>query len=258
VPDGDVDRQLTVRAYELATALPQAPGELDVYLLGEYPRRHFGMHAELLRNKNLQGGRSLQGWSFNPEYSLLQYRHPVPLGERATVSTKAEAEQRAKEVLQEYGLLMPDAATPTTVEEADRTWRVYFFRRINGIVVYTAQAMMVRINQDGQAVGILGRRRPVLAQSRYPLRSAEEAWKLLQQGRGVPMYVDDLARQIQGQSGTVDQFVVDRIELAYVETQVVEPRQIMQPYYVFHDQQGYALYVPAVADPYVQWPEPGG
>ena len=55
------------------------------------------------------------------------------------------------------------------------------------------------------------------------------------------MYVDDLAPELRGLSGTVDRFVVRAVELAYVATQIDEPRQVIQPYYVFRNEQGYTL-----------------
>ena len=33
------------------------------------------------------------------------------------------------------------------------------------------------------------------------------------------------------------------------------PREIMQPYYVFHNEDRQGLFIPAVADPFVEWLE---
>ncbi len=43
------------------------------------------------------------------------------------------------------------------------------------------------------------------------------------------------------------QFVARHVEIFYIETEVVAPRQLMRPYYVFDDAQGHVLYVSAIA-----------
>jgi len=143
---------------------------------------------------------------------------------------------------------------PTVLEQPNGTWRIFFFRHIDGIVVYTNKALAMILTRDGQAIDIIGRRRPLLGQSQYPLRSPEEAWDLLTKGRGSTMYVDDGAAPLKG---TVDRFVAREVELAYIEAEVTQEEQIMQPYYAFRNEARQTLYVPAVADPHLEWAEMG-
>lgn len=152
-------------------------------------------------------------------------------------------------MLRERGLLMPDSMEPTTQPTSDGTWRVYFFRHVNDVVVYTNKALSVQLNRDGQAEDIIGRRRPLLARSPYPLRSPTDAWKRVTDGHWHSLYVDDGA---PWQHGALERFVVTKVELAYAEGEVITAQQIMQPYYVFRDEQQHAVYVPAIADAYLQ------
>jgi len=241
-PDWHPDPFLTIGAYDLKVPLPEAPPELDVYQVGEYPPKH-------LVTAGTATLKDLRKWRFIPEYSLVQYDGNTPLGTKTPVTTAAQAEQQAAQVLREQGLLMPDSMDPTSRQVSDGVWRVCFFRRIDDVVVYTNKALCVQPGRDGQVMGILGRRRPLLARSQYPLRSPADAWKLVTDDHWHTMSVDDGGPQ---QPGSFDQFVVTKVELAYVEGEVITAQQVMQPYYVFRNEQQHALYVPAVSDVYLQ------
>ncbi len=233
----------TIRTDELSVPLFNAPKDLDVYLVGDYPPNHCAVLLGIVK--------SLQGWDCIPLYSLVQYTPAQPLGEKMVTVTKEAIVQRAVQLLQERGLLLPDQAMP----KAYGLSRVFFLQRINGVPVYANKNLAVAFNVDGQATNIIGRRRPLLARSRYPLRLPEEAWKMLMEGRRRGFFVDTGYEPVQPtavQSEPIERFVA--MELAYVEGEVINPQEVMQPYYVFRGEQGQAFFVPAVADPYVRWP----
>jgi hypothetical protein len=239
--DNQPGQGVTVSGYELGASFPSFPHELDVYLMGDYPADHCSALLSIVK--------SLQDWDCIPFYSLVQYRGETALGEKLASPSQQQVEQRALQLLKERGLLMPDQSTPTARQNDDGTWRVWFVQRINSIPVYANKGLAVTFNGDGQARNIIGRRRPLLARSRYPLRTPEESWERFKQGKARSFYVDDLSRP---HPGTVTRLT--QIELAYAEVEVITAQQIMQPYYVFRADTGQTLYVPAVADPYVTWP----
>jgi hypothetical protein len=113
---------------------------------------------------------------------------------------------------------MPDSTEPTIWHTFDETWQVFFLRRINEVVVYTNKALSVQLNRDGQARYVIGRRRPLLRRSQYPLRSPADAWKLVTEGQWQSMYVDDGSPQ---QHASLERFVVTKVELAYAEGEVI-------------------------------------
>ncbi|MHB8645841.1 MAG: hypothetical protein ACYDAR_08650 [Thermomicrobiales bacterium] len=250
--------QLTVHAYDLAVSLPQTPVEAEVYLVGAYPDDF----AYRFRSIVVRDG---EGWEWLPAYSFVQCQTTIPRDEKESVATDAQAAQRAAQLLTDRGLLMPDSMSPLTRDMPDGTWRLSFYRHINGVIVYTNKGLAVSLNRDGQATNIIGRRRPLLAKSRYPLRTPQEAWRMLAAGRGRPFSVDDGAPGFSAAKDvTLDRFVARQVEIAYAETEVYAvpgsqgrrpaEQQVMQPYYVFRSEQEYTHYVPAVADPYVAWP----
>lgn len=234
------------------------PTEADVYVVGRYPSDFTGAFNHLV-------ARVGESWEFIPANSFVQCQTTIPADEKESVATEAQAAQRAAQLLMERGLLMPDSTPPATRDMPDSTWRLSFRRHINGVVVYTNKGLAVSLNRDGQATNIIGRRRPLLAKSRYPLRTPQEAWRMLSAGQGRPFSVDDGVPVLdRGKSVTLDRFAVREMELAYAEMEVYAApgsqgrrpaeQQVMQPYYVFHSEQEYTLYIPAVADPYVTWP----
>ncbi len=242
LPPESQPRRLPVREYELAAPLPEAPTEMPVYLGGRYPDDYQAVFDRVVR-------RDRPGWGFIPRFSALDYRGgPLP-GERAPVAGGEGAERRAAEVLAECGLLLPDYAPSRSVAEADGAWRVYFSRHIDGRAVYTKGTLQALVAPDGQVTQVLAHRRPLLSRSAYPIRTPEDAWQRLREGRGRTLRVDDGATTGEGR----ERFVVRAVELAYVEAEPSLPRQIVQLYYLFRGEQGTALYVPAVADPYVEW-----
>lgn len=247
--------QLQIGAYLLAAPLPTAPAEADVYVVGAYPDSDKGIFMRMVV-------RDGEAWDFVPGYSLIQCRTPLPADAPLSVGTEGQAAQRATRVLAERGLLRPDSGVSTVAVRPDGAWSVSFLQRIEGVPVYANKGLTVSVDRDGGVTGLLGRRRPLLARSRYPLRTPQDAWQLLSTGQGRPFYVDDGAPVLgNGQRLAIDPFTVGGVELAYAETEVLanaasrgrQPaaQQIMQPYYVFRDAQGYTLYVPAVAAPQV-------
>lgn len=239
----DLSARPAVRQYSLDAALPAAPPELAVYTVGSYPASHLALFNRTVAHP--------ERWEYHPPYAEAQYVSLVPLGEPAPVRTPEQAAARAAELL--GPLLLPDSRdNPTVVPEADGGWSVIFYRRLGRVRVYVDHPLTTYLNRDGQAVFPQGRRRPVLTASLYPLRTPQAAWELLQRGRWLQLYITNGAPPLRD---VVDRFVVTSVELAYHEVQSTRPQQIMQPYYVFRNAAGQALYVPAVADPWVQWPE---
>ncbi|MGI8688291.1 MAG: hypothetical protein ACR2M3_06890 [Thermomicrobiales bacterium] len=245
--------QLNVGSYLLTAPLPTSPAEAGVYVVGAYPDSDKDVFTRMVV-------RAGEAWDFVPEYSLVQCRTPLPADATLSVSTEAQAAQRATRVLMERGLLRPDSGVSAVAVRPDGAWSVSFLQRIDGVPVYANKGLTVSVGRDGVVTGLLGRRRPLLARSRYPLRTPQDAWQLLAVGQGRPFYVDDGAPVLwSGQSMTIAPFTVSGVELAYAETEVLtnaasqgrQPaaQQIMQPYYVFRDARGYTLYVPAVAAP---------
>lgn len=230
----------TISSFVGLSSFPSFPSSLDAYVVGSYPitytRRfnEFVPQAERVR------------WEFYPEYSTVQYlptkallRSPQPL------ANTNEAVTFIQLLLSQRGLLLPDTTLALTQTLASDEWHFTFLRRINNIPIYTNKALSVSVRSNGEVTDLVGRRRPLLAKSSYPLRSVEQAWQQVLAGKWYRMYVDDGGPRFEGH---VDQFVVTSVELAYVEAEVTAPEQIMQPYYVFRNQQRQTIYVPAIVE----------
>lgn len=226
-------RVLRVGSYELRASLRQAPRELDVYLVGSYPA------TERARVRTLG-----EHWEFVPSLSLVQYvGADAPLGPVGPLGDGGEAARRAEAVLRSYGLL-PSDTTSTGAEKSDAgSWRVRFARRIGAYLDYANKGLTVTFGTDGRVRNILGRRRQLLERSAYPTRTAEEAWSVVLSGRWRSFFVEDGASDAL----SIDRFVADSAEIAYVEGEVLSDRDVMRPYYVFRATRGVALYVSAIA-----------
>ncbi|HAF11293.1 MAG TPA: hypothetical protein DCK98_14590 [Chloroflexi bacterium] len=225
------DRQpgalLTFDHVRLATAFPSAPAEASVALVGSY--------AESWKDTVARTVADPSAWDVVPLYAEVSSH--TSLGPMPSMSPAGMDAARA--LLQRNGLLPPDMEPHPYL---GAQW-FEFIRRLDGLPIFTNNGVSLRGSTDG-ATQALARRRPILAVSRYPLRSPVDAWSLLQQGQGRTMYVDDGAPQ-----GPVhlSEFVVTSIELVYLELQVQGPRELMQPYYAFREPGGSVLYIPAVA-----------
>jgi len=229
-----------VEQYELNTPLPQGPAELPVYVVGRYPESHRDVLEQTLDDVN--------GWNFIAPFSSLDYGG-LPLGEPTTITTPEQAVQRAQAVLRPF--LMPDVQPPTVTQAADGGWLVVFNQHVDTYPMYIDRPLAVWVNTKDQVTSVQGRRRPVIEQSVYPLRSAAEAWQLLTQGCGFGVDISGYVPQPPHGA----KFEAHTVELAYLVVHANAPREIMQPYYVFHNEDGQGLFVPAVADPFVEWLE---
>lgn len=226
----------TIRSYVLQSPLPNVKESLPVYIQGSYPqefRTHFARAVE-----------EPQDWYVVPEYALFTSRDETAIGEKAPVGSPEEAEQRAAQLL---GPLL-EGEYRTAPRQRDDGWDVIFHRVANGVRM-VGRPLTVHLNGDGQATFIGGRRRPLLAWSAYPTLPPEEAWRQVQAGRWLALYIDE--PQLEG---VVDAFTVTEVELIYHEQHADFPLQVMPPYYAFRNKEGYALYVPAVADPHTTRP----
>lgn len=234
---------LAVREYALDAALPSAPADLPVWLGGRYPDTHRALFDRLVR-------RGVTSWVFEPRYSTAIYAGAAPLGEPSPVADAASATARAAAYLSDLGLLATDTTPLGAAPAPDAGWRVTFARHRDGRAIYSKSNLTAVIDGDGRLAYVQTHRRPLLAGSRYPARTPEDAWRQVQAGRG-RMLPTAVAPRVT--ATPVTRFVVVDIELAYLEVEPFLPRQVVAPYYVFRDEQGQALCIPAVADPYVEW-----
>lgn len=142
---------------------------------------------------------------------------------------------------------MKDSEQPTPVTLDDGTTAVAFFRHVSGMPVYGDKPACVSFDSNGQVPFLQVRRRPLLEASLYPALPPREAWQKLQRNEYTKPsnhVCQDGGKAPVGESA---EFKVKSVELAYWEPHVDTPRQIMMPYYVFRNEEGRTLYVPAVA-----------
>ncbi len=172
------DRQpgafLTVDHVRLATAFPSAPTEASVALVGSY--------AESWKETVTRTVADPSVWDVVPLYAEVSSH--TSLGPMPPLSSAGLDAARA--LLQRNGLLLPDMEP----HPHPGAGRFEFIRRLDGLPIFTNNGVSLIGITDGSAQA-LARRRPILAVSRYPLRSPADAWSLLQQGQGRTMYVDD-------------------------------------------------------------------
>jgi hypothetical protein len=177
-------------------------------------------------------------WDVLPLYASLQKARGSSLGPMTTWS--ADGFVAAQALLKRTGLLLPDMEPSPHQRGGARV--ITFIRRLEGLPVYVNKGVALFALTDGGSSAI-GRRRPVLALSRYPIRTPGDAWAAVQQGEGRTVYVDDGAPLAPV---TLPEFVVTSVDLVYLEVEVLGPRELMQPYYAFRESGGSVLYVPAV------------
>ena len=158
---------------------------------------------------------------------------------------------------------MSDSLPPVTRDMPDGTWRFSFHRHVQGGVVYANKGLADLTNRDGQATNIIVQ--TATAAREEPLSSAHTTSSVAdacrRSGAPVPMLTTVRRAIASGKDVALDHFVVHQVELAYAEMEVYAApgsqgrrpaeQQVMQPYYVFRNEQDYTLYVPAIADPYV-------
>jgi len=147
-------------------------------------------------------------------------------------------------------LLVPDSWASSTTQQTEGIWLLTFGRRLDGVPLYSDRPVRVWLNDAGQVTAVQGRRRPLLTSSRYSLRLPHAAWTLLQQGCGFApnLPADPVV------PATMEEFVVETVELAYLETHVNRPQELWQPYNVFRNDHDQMLVIPAVDDPHIEWP----
>jgi hypothetical protein len=81
----------------------------------------------------------------------------------------------------------PEQAHPLDWERLSElvdNWKVVFWQKVDGIRIYQDKPLQADISRDGQLTYALGRRRPLLYASFYPVRPSEEAWRALSSGKG--------------------------------------------------------------------------
>ncbi len=221
-PDHQPGAFLTMDAIRLDTTLPTAPTEIDVALVGAYDDSWRAHVAQVVAGP--------ENWDIVPLYSSLS--------SRSSVGPAPPDLDAARTVLSRNGLLAPDMDP----HPHPAPGHFEFIRHLDGIPIWTNLGVALVTLKDGGTQAV-GRRRPILALSSYPLRSPSDAWSLLAAGSGQTMYVDDGA---PAGPTHLAEFVVTSIELVYLELQVLGPRELMQPYYAFRERAGNVLYVPAL------------
>jgi hypothetical protein len=234
-PERQAKRILSIATYQLATVLPTAPPTLNVYVAGAYPDADTARVAIF----------GEPGWQFTPALSLLQYvGTDRPLGPAGAIGSDAEALARAEAILRPRGVLPPDTQSTRITKDPAGRWGVSFARRIDDRVDYANKGLRVTFDATGQVRNILVRRRPLLERSAYPTRTAQEAWALVQSGRWLTFNLEDGAPTTPAQ---LDRFVARSVDIVYVEGEVLAPRDIVRPYYVFRDANDQTIYVSAIA-----------
>lgn len=231
-----IPEAVSIASYSLQAELPQVPATLPVYLQGGYPPELKERFHSLVERP--------EDWYFVPQWALLNYLGERPIGAKAAVGSPEEAERRAAELL--GPLLQGDYRAE--VRSLSTGWSVLFHRYVKGIR-NVGRPLTVTLNAEGQATNVSGRYKPLLAWSAYPLLKPEAAWDLLREGRWLQLFTDQ--PQLKG---TVAEFAVTEVELIYHDQHADFALQTMPPYYAFRNKEGYALYVPAVADPYTTRP----
>lgn len=228
-----------IRHVSLEAKLPTVPEKLPVYMTGSYPSTHAN---PLLRHK---------GWVYVPDYSLVSY-----LGAPLTPPSGEDPTARAAALLKQYHLLEADSQEPTLLAgPGDSTW-VAFFRHVGGLPVYGDKPACVQMDATGDVPSLMIRRRPLVEVSLYPTVAPQEAWARLQSNQFTKPSISVCQDGGPPLVGEVAEFKVKSVELAYWEPHVDEPRQVMMPYYIFRDEMGHTLYVPAVESALI--PHPAG
>lgn len=226
-----------VTGYVLEAALPLAPAELPVYVLGGYPDERQAIMKQMLT-------RIHPDCDVVPAYSLAFCGPDAnPAGAGAPVHTADEAEARVREILGE--VYLDDWARHEVIHWDDGDWQVVYTLHVGGIPILMDKPLQAIVNPNGELTYLLGRRRPLMAQSSYPIRTAADAWAQLEAGQGIGLDIIQGARAPQG----TDPFVVESVEIAYVVTHANTTQEIMQPYWVFRNEKRQALFVPAVSYP---------
>ena len=236
----------SVRSYRLSVDLPHAPAQLPVFLAGRYPDDYKKRFQQLIGDQ--------PGWSFVPAYSLLFFsgKHEgfPPQGEIVPTQTREQAIQRATQLLRPF--VWPDRDIPEA-EEFDGGWRVFFRQQVDGIRIDQDKPLQAEISRDGQLTYALGRRRPLLNVSSYPVRTARDAWNLVASGKGFGFTLLN-HRPIPA---ALSEFTVTQVALRYVQTHANTDLEVMQPYWAFENELGSTVFIPAVRDPDVTWPVAG-
>jgi hypothetical protein len=225
--------------YEFEGLFPDTPSEMPVYVAGGYPVSH-----EEVFHRLVNFGRT--DCSFHPGYSRVWCPISKPTGTAAArpLVTERDADGHARYLLGE--LWMEDYQLDEARRQPDGTWLVAYNQRLVDTLLYIDMKPAVMFNSEGQLTYVQARRRPLVAMSPYPLRTPHDAPLRLQEGKGVAINV--LPTPPDG-----ERFKAVRVELAYVMTHANRPKEIVQPHYIFYNQQGQALLIPAVADPLIQW-----
>jgi hypothetical protein len=235
----EINPPLDIREVKMATDFPEVPKQLPVYIQGSYPKEHKELLGRIVTHPNR--------WEYHPAYSVLYDVGVTPITSKMSSPTKAKLEAKAIQLLGK--LLMPDTKIKTTIQPEDGKWIVLFERRFSNYTIYSDRPLHVMFDREGRARNIIMRRKPILEESMYPIRTPEEAFQLLLSGRFNTLYIEDFKPTL---SGTIKRFIVTDIEIGYHEQHPTQPRLPLQPYYIFRNAIGQALYVPAVADPYIK------
>lgn len=214
-----------------AATFPTLPAELPVYEAGNYPSA-YGERFTLP-----------VPWGFAPTISVVYY---IDRNERPLDVGEGRPAEVATRLLQERALLMADTQAATIITRTDGATTIPFYRYLNDLVVYGNRPGCVTLNQSGQLTYFVMRRRPLVSRALYPLRTPDEAWQALQAGGWYAVGSSICQDGGTGLPAKIEHFRVTKVELAYWEPHSDREIQVMMPYYLFRNEQGHTLYVPAV------------
>lgn len=217
--------------------LPAAPTELPVYISGAYQGAPSEEHP-------VQVG-SL-GCAFHPFLSVLRCEDG-PQGS-TPIKDGLSAERRVRELTEP--LWMADWRLAYARLGSTQEWQVHFRQEVEGRPFYTDRGFHASIDQTGRLTGLLVRRRPLLGHSLYPVRSAAEALTLLKEGRGFSWSTMTPMAEPKPEAP----FIVTSVEIGYIMPHVLASNELVPPYYIFRNEAGEALFIPAVADAWFTWP----
>lgn len=218
-------------------ALPAAPNELPVYVSGAYQGAPGEQHPVMIGELDCE---------FNPHYSELTCERG-PVGS-SPITDGSSAVSRVRELTQP--LWMDDWRLEYARPATDVLWSVHFRQEAEGRPFYTDRGFHAVIDNTGRLSHLIVRRRPLVGRSLYPVRSPEEALALLMEGQGFTWSI--LTPIGEPEPGAA--FIVTSVEIVYIMPHVLAANELVLPYYLFRNEAGEALFIPAVADPWFGWP----
>lgn len=227
---------ITVEASK--TVLPKAPKEVPVYVIGSYSPTYAAPQPEEVGELDCD---------YYPYHSSFLCSSSPPSPIPVTDATSAAA--RMRELIQPLWMDDWRLESPAALQ-ADKTWKGLYRQEIEGRPFYTDKGLDVTIDGTGAVIQLEARRRPLIGRSLYPARSPEEALRLLKEGRGFA-FTTVYALPPPRPNTT---FIVQSVEIGHITPHVWSDNELVSPYYIFRNEAGEALVIPALSEPWTGWP----